>query len=162
MSDASPKSDVLTPEQRSYCMSRIRGRNTRPELVVRRYLHARGFRFRLHRKGLPCRPDLIMPRFNLIIFVHGCFWHRHEQCSYATHPRTRQDFWSDKFTRNVQRDQRQYHELQAAGWRILVIWECGIKLTPGCIEKIVPLIQGQASFSEWPAPPPRPKATPSR
>ncbi|MFG6136728.1 very short patch repair endonuclease [Halomonas sp. B23F22_10] len=148
--------DVLTPEQRAYCMSRIRGRDTSPELKVRRYLHSRGFRFRLKRKDLPCRPDLVMPKFDLVIFVHGCFWHRHEGCGYATTPSTRQEFWSDKFARNAERDQRQYRQLREAGWRVLVIWECGLKKIPERIEEIVPLIQESEMFQEWPGTPPRP------
>lgn len=148
--------DIVAPETRSRMMSSIRGKNTKPELMVRRYLHACGLRFRLERKGLPCRPDLVMARFNLVVLVHGCFWHRHRDCGYATMPATRQAFWQDKFARNVERDQRQYRELRDAGWRVLVIWECGLKHDTERIEEIVEIIRKDDAFSEWPASPPRP------
>ena len=116
--------DRLTPERRSWNMSRIRGRDTKPELVVRRLLHEMGYRFRLHRADLPGRPDIILPRHKTVVFVHGCYWHRHPGCRFAYTPKSRQSFWNAKFTSNVARDQRNQRVLKEAGWRVIVIWEC--------------------------------------
>lgn len=107
-------------------MSGIRGTNTRPELAVRRYLHARGFRYRLHAKDLPGKPDIVLPKYRTVVLVHGCYWHRHEGCRYATTPSTRRDFWLKKFQENVERDRRFRRKLNSLGWRVLVIWECEI------------------------------------
>jgi DNA mismatch endonuclease (patch repair protein) len=112
---------------RSQLMSRVRGRDTKPELVVRRLLHASGSRFRLHRRDLPGTPDVVLPRYRLAIFVHGCFWHRHHGCSKTTTPKTRAAFWNDKFDRNVARDQLNLRRLEASGWRHAIIWECETK-----------------------------------
>lgn len=119
--------DVVSPEKRSDMMSSIKGRNTRPEMQVRAYLHAHGLRFRLHRKDLPGRPDLVLPKHRVAVFVHGCFWHRHRGCKFATRPSTREDFWQQKFARNVERDLENQEALLGAGWRLLIIWECGLK-----------------------------------
>ena len=116
--------DRLTPERRSWNMSRIRGRDTKPELVVRKLLHEMGYRFRLHRADLPGRPDIILPRHKTVVFVHGCYWHRHPGCRFAYTPKSRQSFWNAKFTSNVARDQRNQRDLTEAGWRVIVIWEC--------------------------------------
>ena len=105
-------------------MSGIRGKNTQPELAVRRYLHAHGFRFRLHRRDLPGKPDVVLPKYRTAVFVHGCYWHRHEGCKYATTPSSNREFWQRKFRENVERDQRNQTQLAAAGWHVLVIWEC--------------------------------------
>lgn len=118
--------DVLTPEQRRLNMSRIRGRDTAPELLLRKSLHAAGFRYRLHARELPGRPDMVFPRFRAAIFVHGCFWHGHD-CPMFKLPGTRQEFWSAKIVGNRQRDQRKASELEAAGWRILTVWECSLR-----------------------------------
>lgn len=107
-------------------MSGIRGTNTRPEIAVRRYLHVRGFRYRLHAKNLPGKPDIVLPKYRTVILVHGCYWHRHEGCRYATTPSTRRDFWLKKFQENVERDRRIRRKLKSLGWRVLVIWECEI------------------------------------
>ena len=109
---------------RSALMSRVRGKNTKPELVVRREAHALGYRFRLHRSDLPGTPDLVFPRLHKVVFVHGCFWHRHEGCSRTTTPTTRAAYWQRKFEQNVQRDRRNVTMLEALGWKALVIWEC--------------------------------------
>ncbi|MDX8518725.1 very short patch repair endonuclease [Mesorhizobium dulcispinae] len=109
---------------RSALMARVRGANTKPELIVRRAAHALGYRFRLHRRDLPGSPDLVFPRLRVALFVHGCFWHRHENCRRATTPKTRTLFWSTKFEANVRRDQRVVAELAALGWRSEIIWEC--------------------------------------
>jgi DNA mismatch endonuclease (patch repair protein) len=105
-------------------MSRVRSRNTAPELKVRRVAHSLGLRFRLHRKDLPGKPDLVFPRWKAAIFVHGCFWHRHEGCKKATAPKSRRDYWEPKFKTNVERDRRAVSELEARGWRTLTIWQC--------------------------------------
>ena len=116
--------DIVTPERRSEIMARIRGRDTVPEVVVRRTAHRLGFRFRLYRKDLPGRPDLVFPRYKAVVFVHGCFWHRHDGCRFAYTPRSRVQFWTEKFRRNVARDRRTEDALHSLGWRVLVIWEC--------------------------------------
>ncbi len=119
--------DLLTPERRSWNMSRIKGKNTGPEVLLRSLLHREGYRFRLHDAKLPGRPDIILPRHRAVIFVHGCFWHRHKGCRFATMPGTRQDFWQDKFDHTVERDRRKQHELELLGWRVLTVWECDLK-----------------------------------
>jgi DNA mismatch endonuclease (patch repair protein) len=105
-------------------MRRVKGRHTSPELVVRKALHAHGFRYRLHDKLLPGTPDLVFPRLRAVILVHGCFWHRHPGCRAASTPKTRTDFWEAKFKRNVERDHRDVEALERLGWRVLIIWEC--------------------------------------
>lgn len=116
--------DFLTPAERSRRMSRIRSSDTAPEIALRRALHAIGLRFRLHRKDLPGKPDIVLPRYKAVILVHGCFWHRHESCSIATMPKSNTGFWAEKFDRNVARDQRVQGQLEALGWRIFLVWEC--------------------------------------
>lgn len=118
--------DSLSPEHRSWNMSRIRSTNTKPELRVRSLLHRMGFRFRLHRNDLPGKPDIILPRLKTVIFVHGCYWHRHPGCKFAYEPKTRVEFWTAKFADNVERDKRNRDALDALGWRVIVIWECEI------------------------------------
>lgn len=115
--------DVLTREQRSALMSKIRGKGTEPEMIVRRLAHSLGYRFRLHRPDMPGSPDLVFPGQKKAIFVHGCFWHRHN-CGRAYAPKTRPEFWSRKFSSNVARDRRVARALRRAGWNVLVVWEC--------------------------------------
>ena len=141
-------------------MSRIQGKNTKPEMAVRRYLHGQGFRFRLHRKDLPGKPDLVLPRYRVVIFVHGCFWHRHQGCFYATSPATRKEFWRNKLNGNVQRDHLQQKALLEQGWRILVIWECGIRHANETLHEIKTLVVGNSVFNEWPSEPPRQRQNP--
>ena len=105
-------------------MARVRQKNTAPEIVVRKLLHRLGYRFRLHRRNLPGTPDIVLPKYRKILFVHGCFWHRHLDCSKTTTPKTRTEFWQEKFRANVARDQAKEQALRAAGWEPLVIWEC--------------------------------------
>lgn len=119
--------DSLTPERRSWNMSRIKNRDTKPELIVRSFLHHKGYRFRLHRKDLPGKPDIVLPRFHKIIFVHGCFWHRHAGCRYAYNPKSRVEFWEKKFQQNVIRDKNVQEALVQLGWQVYVIWECETK-----------------------------------
>jgi len=118
--------DIVDAATRSRMMSGIRGKDTKPELLVRRGLHSRGFRFRLHGANLPGRPDLVLPKYSAAIFVHGCFWHAHD-CSLAKMPKTRPDFWKAKLSANQARDARQLVELQTLGFRTLVIWECSLR-----------------------------------
>ncbi|WP_265587965.1 very short patch repair endonuclease [Sphingomicrobium arenosum] len=117
------KAAPVTPA-RSRLMARVRSRNTKPELRVRQALHALGYRFRLHRRDLPGTPDIVLPRYRTAIFVHGCFWHRHEGCRKTTMPKTRASYWRDKFAANVARDRRKQDALEHAGWRCVTVWEC--------------------------------------
>jgi len=109
---------------RSDIMRAVKRAHTRPEIVVRRALHALGLRFRLHRRDLPGSPDIVLPRFRTVVFVHGCFWHRHLGCRYASVPKSRQEYWLPKFKANVERDAKKEAQLCELGWRVLVIWEC--------------------------------------
>ena len=108
-------------------MRAVKRANTAPEIIVRQVLHALGIRFRLHRRDLPGSPDVVLPRFRTVIFVHGCFWHRHPDCRYTTTPKTRQEYWLPKFAANIERDLRKEAQLQALGWRVLLVWECETK-----------------------------------
>jgi DNA mismatch endonuclease, patch repair protein len=119
--------DVVDAATRSRMMAGIRGTNTKPELVVRRYLHARGLRFRLHRSDLPGRPDLVLRKYGAVVLVHGCFWHAHQGCSYFRLPESRRDFWEEKLLGNRRRDDRQVAALGALHWRVAVIWECALR-----------------------------------
>ena len=119
--------DIVDSQRRSEMMAGIKGRDTGPERIVRRIAHGLGFRYRLHRKDLPGRPDLVFPRHRLAVFVHGCFWHRHNGCRYAYTPKSRVMFWMEKFAGNVTRDRRNEEALRNLGWRVLVIWECETK-----------------------------------
>ena len=118
--------DVHSPQQRSYNMSRIKSKGTKPEMLVSQWLWEKGYRYQLHYQKLPGRPDIVFPQYHSIIFVHGCFWHRHG-CKYTTFPSSRKDFWETKFRENVERDKKNYIELKNAGWHFLIIWECEIK-----------------------------------
>lgn len=148
--------DVVDSVTRSRMMSSIKGKNTKPEIRLRRYLHAQGFRFRLHRSDLPGSPDLVLPRYRLAIFVHGCFWHRHPDCFYATTPQTRPEFWRSKFDANMRRDESNQRELARLGWRVLIVWECGFKHCADRLSDIPILINGVNQFQQWPHIPPRP------
>lgn len=144
--------DVLTPEQRRLNMSRIRARDTRPELVLRRALHSEGLRYRLHPGYLPGRPDLVFPRHRAAILVHGCFWHGHD-CPLFRMPATRQEFWSTKIGKNRARDQRVVTELHNAGWRVFTVWECSLKgpgrLTlPDVVRDTIAFIRGDCRAAE--------------
>lgn len=134
--------DVVDPATRSRMMSGIRSKNTKPEMLIRKALHAQGFRFRLHVKDLPGKPDLVFPKYKAVVFVHGCFWHGHD-CQYFKTPKTRTDFWVAKIEANKNRDQHNIQRLQRAGWRVLVVWECSTKqkdrasLSSGIVEWLV-------------------------
>ncbi len=116
--------DRISKEHRSWNMSRIHGKDTTPELTVRSLLHRLGHRFRLHRKDLPGQPDIVLPKHQTVVFVHGCYWHRHKGCSFAYTPKSRKEFWQRKFEENVERDKRTKRQLRNLGWRIITVWEC--------------------------------------
>lgn len=122
--------DIVDPKTRSRMMASVRSKDTKPELALRRALHARGFRYRLHSKAIEGKPDLVLPKFRAVILVHGCFWHRHFSCRYATMPATRHDFWNAKFDANVARDAAVRTTLLDAGWRVATIWECALRKPP--------------------------------
>ena len=119
--------DRLNTQQRHHCMSRIRGKNTKPEILVRKGLHARGFRFRLHNKKLPGSPDIVLPKYGVAIMVNGCFWHGHKGCRYATEPKTNIEFWETKIARNRHRDEVTTAHLEALDWTVMTIWECELR-----------------------------------
>lgn len=145
--------DVHSPATRSFNMSRIRGKDTRPEMTVRRILWARGYRYRLHRKDLPGKPDLVLKRYRATIFVHGCYWHRHG-CLATTIPATRRDFWLGKFEGNVARDRRNVEALRESGWRVLVVWECSLRGKDSdldaVIERTTNFLNSDVSLAEIP------------
>lgn len=121
--------DIVDMQTRSRMMAGITGKDTKPELALRRALHARGFRYRLHAKNVPGRPDLVFPKYGAVVFVHGCFWHRHAGCRYSTTPATRPEFWQSKFESNVARDAAVQAALIQAGWRVATVWECASRKT---------------------------------
>lgn len=127
--------DIVDQKTRSRMMAGIGPKNTKPELIVRRSLHSRGFRYRLHDRRFPGKPDIVLPKYRTVIFVHGCFWHRHEGCPKATTPATRPDFWKAKFRRNVERDQENREAVRRLGWRPLVVWEC--QLASGQLDETI-------------------------
>lgn len=126
--------DPMPTKERSLLMARVRQRDTKPEMLVRRAIHGIGYRFRLQRRDLPGSPDIVLPKHKLAIFVHGCFWHRHPGCRLASTPKTRVNFWASKFVANIARDERAIEELQRLGWRVAVIWECETR-SP-CLKKL--------------------------
>ena len=130
--------DTLTPEERSRLMSRVQSKDTKPEWVLRSALHRLGFRYSLRRKDLPGKPDLVLVKYRAVIFVNGCFWHRHPDCRHATTPKSNLEFWERKFRRNVERDKRNHKELCEKGWRVIVVWECELyEHTMETIERVV-------------------------
>jgi DNA mismatch endonuclease (patch repair protein) len=133
--------DVFTPKERSAIMSRIRGKDTKPEICVRRIAHALGYRFRLHYRDLPGTPDLVFPRLGKVIFVHGCFWHQHPTCRYAYRPKSNSAFWQTKFEKNHVRDSRSLGALLLLGWRVLVVWECQAREPKQLVQKISKFLQ---------------------
>jgi len=119
--------DVHTPQTRSYNMSRIRSKDTKPEMLVRRFLHARGYRYKLHDKTLPGKPDIVLPKLRTAIFVHGCFWHGHNNCKYFVVPKTRTAWWLNKINGNIANDKKHLAQLRKSGWRVINIWECQLR-----------------------------------
>ena len=132
--------DIISKEKRSWNMSKIRSKNTKPELVVRSFLHKKGFRFRLHSKNLPGKPDIVLPKYKTVIFVHGCFWHRHPGCKYSYKPKSRKNFWEKKFRENTGRFMLVKRKLKNLGWKVIVVWECETNKV-NCLEKITKLIK---------------------
>jgi DNA mismatch endonuclease (patch repair protein) len=124
--------DVHSKETRSYNMSRIRSKDTKPELLVRKFLHKNGFRYRLHVKDMPGKPDIVLPKYKTVIFIHGCFWHGHEGCKYYVVPKTRTEWWLNKIQKNSANDIKAEALLKTSGWRIIKLWECELKKT--CID----------------------------
>lgn len=118
-------------------MAAIKGRNTKPEILVRQILHAHGFRFRLHRRDLPGRPDIVLPKYKTVVFVNGCFWHQHVGCKFATKPSSRAEFWEAKLTRNVARDFENTAKLAELGWRVIVVWECELREANAVITRLL-------------------------
>ncbi len=137
--------DNLTPRQRSEVMSAVKGKNTAPETLVRKALHSLGYRFRLHRNDLPGKPDIVLPKHHLCIFVHGCFWHQHPGCSRSARPVTNTDFWNAKLDGNVARDKRDIEGLQELGWRVCIVWECETKKPAQLTEAISRCLEGVES-----------------
>lgn len=135
--------DVVAKKTRSRMMSGIRGKDTKPELIVRSYLHREGLRFRLHAK-LPGKPDLVLPKYRVVVFVHGCFWHRHEDCRFATIPASNTEFWQAKFDGNMRHDADVRKQLHKLGWRILIIWSC--QLQEQILRKLEIDIRGRNSY----------------
>ena len=119
--------DVHDKATRSYNMSQIRSRNTKPEMLVRKFLHARGFRYKLHDKTLPGKPDIVLPKYKTVIFIHGCFWHGHKDCRYFVVPKTRTEWWLNKINSNIANDTKAVKTLKKEGWRIINLWECDLR-----------------------------------
>lgn len=119
--------DVHDKATRSYNMSRIKGKDTKPEMLVRKFLHANGFRYRLHVKDLPGKPDIVLPKYKTVIFVHGCFWHGHESCKYYVVPKTKTEWWLNKINTNIANDIKAINALKEAGWKVITLWECELK-----------------------------------
>lgn len=143
--------DVVDSATRSRMMAGIRSKDTKPEMAVRRYLHARGFRYRLHVRDLPGSPDLVLPKYRAAILVHGCFWHRHSGCRFATTPTSNVERWDAKFQANIGRDAKKLASLEEAGWRVIVVWECELRRDPAeRLQRLAQEITEQNSSSESP------------
>ena len=142
--------DVLTRQQRSYNMSRIKGKDTKPELLVRKLLWANGYRYRLHAAKLPGKPDIVLPKYHAVLFVHGCFWHLHG-CRFSIMPATRREFWEKKLKGNKQHDTRVFEKLRDVGWRVMIVWECALKKKEDLdivAQRIISWLHSDTSFSE--------------
>ena len=136
--------DVHDKQTRSYNMSRIKGKNTKPEMLVRKFLFSKGFRYRLHVKNLPGKPDIVLPKYKTVIFINGCFWHGHEGCKYFMLPKTRTEWWVEKITGTTKRDTEAENKLKDYGWEVIRIWECELK--PGSITKTLEKLLGRISL----------------
>jgi DNA mismatch endonuclease (patch repair protein) len=139
--------DTISREYRSEIMSRVRAKDTKPEMVVRRMLHAAGYRYRLHDKDLPGKPDLVFPARRKVVFINGCFWHRHRGCAHARLPKSRTEFWTEKLERNRERDERNVEVLRELGWEVLTVWECEVRDPATLMPRVVAFLEQQ------PAPP---------
>ena len=138
--------DVVSKEKRSQMMAGIRGKNTKPEIIVRKMLFANGYRFRINKKIGNTRPDIVLPKWNLCIFVHGCFWHRHQGCKLTYTPKTNVEFWTNKFQGNIARDKQNYSSLINANWRVGIIWECTIRSEDLSAEKLYKFVESSSSW----------------
>lgn len=139
--------DVFTKAKRSEVMSKIKGRDTKPERAVRSLLHSMGYRFRLHRADLPGKPDIVLTRYKTVIFVHGCFWHRHKDCRFAYTPKSRTEFWLKKLESNVIRDQQVIVQLSNLGWRVITVWECEIRTLDQLSNRLKSSLREEGPFS---------------
>jgi len=128
--------DVFSKEKRSWIMSSVRGRDTKPEILVRSFVHRMGFRFRIHRRDLPGNPDIVLPRHGKVIFVHGCFWHGHKRCQRSKRPTTNKGFWNKKLDENIERDKRFQRKLRLMGWKVLVLWQCEVRKPEKMLRKL--------------------------
>jgi DNA mismatch endonuclease (patch repair protein) len=128
--------DVFSQEKRSWIMSLVKGRDTKPEILVRSFVHRMGYRFRIHRRDLPGNPDIVLPRHGNVIFVHGCFWHGHKRCPRSKRPTTNTNFWNKKLDGNIERDKRFRNELRRTGWKVLVVWECETRKPEKLLRKL--------------------------
>ena len=137
-------------------MAAVKGKNTKPEVAIRKLLHEQGYRFRLHRKDLPGKPDIVLPKYKIAIFINGCFWHQHEGCKHAAIPATNREFWETKLQGNKERDQRIHAALESQGWRVLTLWECEIKaiLQTGTIPNLPPKAETTLAPTTLPSPTP--------
>lgn len=133
--------DTITPNQRSKVMSRIPSKNTTPEFAVRSWLHTHGYRFRIHRKDLPGKPDIILPKYNIIIFVNGCFWHQHKGCKKAVLPKSNQEYWLPKLRKNIESQEKAIFSLREKGWNIYIIWECETKRTEELTSRLKEILE---------------------
>jgi len=137
--------DVHSKKVRSYNMSRIKGRNTKPEIIVRKFLHSKGLRFKLHDKTLSGKPDIVLPKFKTVFFIHGCFWHGHKDCKYFIMPKTRTNWWKEKIDKNIFNDKKHIRELKKQSWKIITVWECKLKskqrdfYLQKIVDKIIPI-----------------------
>ncbi len=136
--------DRFSPDKRHEVMSRIRGKDTKPEMIVRRFLFSQGFRFRLHYRKLPGHPDIVLPKYRAVVFVHGCFWHRHENCRHFRLPQSNVEYWENKIAGNVERDLRDANRIADMGWKVIVIWECELerKTRDEVLNRVATLIKG--------------------
>ena len=143
--------DIVDKARRSRMMAGIKGKNTKPELLVRRFLFKSGFRYRLHDINIVGKPDLVLPKYKLVVFVHGCFWHRHKGCKFGYTPKSNVSKWIDKFDKNMERDKFQVQQLISSGWRVLIIWECGLRKSEMDLRWLPEyILHGSDSLREWP------------
>lgn len=135
----------MSKEQRKRCMSKIKSKDTKPEMLVRRFLFSHGFRFRLHRKDLPGNPDIVLPKYKTVIFINGCFWHGHKDCKFASIPETNRDFWLTKISGNIIRDNESVERLKQSGWKVIVIWQCELKpkVKDQTLEQLITKLQNE-------------------
>lgn len=144
--------DHVSAQKRSEIMRSVKAKHTKPELVLRSELHQRGFRFRLHQRTLPGTPDVVLRKHNAVVFVQGCYWHRHNGCAYATMPKSQVDFWTEKFRRNIERDNATREKLLSLGWRVAVVWQCGLKrrVRDETMDCLAEWLRGPAQIIETP------------